>query len=941
MYVVDDLREADFGGGLRLPVRWVYHSSDTSSDNPYGWAGFNLTILESKAVKRTGGLYEVTMLGGRVEYFAKKADGSWENTSTQWVGIEDGTKFTITRWDGWEMEFRDGHIYRLTTEDGRTLRWDRDALDARLATRVYEPATNTEAVTVGISSRDIDMDQSSTLRGAHTLTVNGDTYTFTYFGGTLKEIAFPDGRKTQWRFEDWAEGDKRLTLTQEDGWWRSWVFGGTDRRLKTDDYWDYTITGGEPAEDGVVYNRPAIERERLVTGETESRVFESSNTIWKSKDALGNENISYLYKTAGKLYDKVYKRERKRPGQSAATVVWRGVYDSETGDLLSSFDAYDKQTAYAYERFAGAGEFQPPKKVTVTDPMGRTRSIERDLQGNIIEVVGADGVKRKLEYDTRHRLTRVKNAANEVLARYVYGDKDQLLESYDAANEKTAYEYTIHLGEPLLTKITTPEGRVTGFARDSMGRVAKITTPSGAEWDYTYAGQWGVPETITDPLDAQTSFEYDARLNEIKVTDPLNRITETVFDDLDLPMEITDALGHSTLLTHNANRDTKEITDARDKDYGFAWESAGQRRALQWPDGGNQTTTYDIAGRLTRWSAKGGAGIAVPTYNDAGEVTGMDWTAGGQSGSATFARNSLGQITGGSAETLGITVSQSFGYDGEGRLSGISQTAGGTTRSASVAYDLNGRVVSITYPAGFVVGYEYDGDGRVTAIKKDGSTLAGYAYDAAGRLASRTLANGVTTAYTYDEANRLASLTASNASGVLWAERYGYNAAGERIYTLKGATGTAGDAYWLDATGQLRGAKYGSADATASYASQSGYSSWEEWEYDATGNRLSSSGSVGNATYTPNAINQYSAISGVSPVGYSGRGDLTQYGAWTYVYDAMGNLIQAQNPGEGLTAKYARDGFGQRALKDVNGAKTVFFNLGKEPAIAMPYGLLY
>ncbi|MCK9589914.1 MAG: hypothetical protein M0Q93_11220, partial [Terrimicrobiaceae bacterium] len=483
LLVVDDLQEANFGG-FRLPVRWVYHSSDQSSNNPYGWAGFNLTVLESKAVKKTAVLYFVTMLNGDVEYFSKGTDGIWKNNDTQWTGAEDGTKFTITRWDGWEMEFRDGLIYRLKTEDNRTLRWEYDSINPALVTRVYEPSTNTTTITVGLSGNDFHMDGSSTMRGAHTLTVNGDTYTFAYFGGTLQDIEFPDGRKTQWRFESVGENDKRLTLTQESGWWRSWVFGGTDRHVKTDDYWNYTVTGGVPAEDGVVYQKANVERTRLATGETEKWTFEASSSIKKAKDVLGNETISYMYQTPGKLYNKVFKRERKKAGESTAAVIWRGVYDSATGDLISSFDALDKQTTYSYERFAGGNEFQPPKKVTITDPMGRTRSIERDQQGNIIEVVDAAGVKYKLEYDTRYRLTRVKNAANEVLSRFVYGDQDQILERYDAQANKTAYEYSIHLGEPLLTKVTTPEGRVTEVTRDTKGRASKVKSPSGAEWDY-------------------------------------------------------------------------------------------------------------------------------------------------------------------------------------------------------------------------------------------------------------------------------------------------------------------------------------------------------------------------------------------------------------------------------------------------------------------------
>ena len=64
LIVTDDLREADFGGGVRLPVRWVYRSSDQST-SAYGWNGMSLTVLESKAVKQTASLYVVTLLCGK------------------------------------------------------------------------------------------------------------------------------------------------------------------------------------------------------------------------------------------------------------------------------------------------------------------------------------------------------------------------------------------------------------------------------------------------------------------------------------------------------------------------------------------------------------------------------------------------------------------------------------------------------------------------------------------------------------------------------------------------------------------------------------------------------------------------------------------------------------------------------------------------------------
>lgn len=154
LLMIHDVRMADFGNGLRLPVRWIYRSADQSS-NPYGWAGFSLTLLEAKAVKRTSSLIEVTMLSGRVEYFSKgvgEEAAIWRNNNKQWTGVElgSGTRFLITRWDGWKMEFVNGRIKKLVTEDNRLLIWDYDSFDSDLVATVKEAGYD-PVVTVGIS----------------------------------------------------------------------------------------------------------------------------------------------------------------------------------------------------------------------------------------------------------------------------------------------------------------------------------------------------------------------------------------------------------------------------------------------------------------------------------------------------------------------------------------------------------------------------------------------------------------------------------------------------------------------------------------------------------------------------------------------------------------------------------------------------------------------
>ncbi|MFV0535498.1 MAG: hypothetical protein ACK5MR_17890, partial [Cumulibacter sp.] len=235
---------------------------------------------------------------------------------------------------------------------------------------------------------------SSTTRGAHTLSINGDTYTFKYANGTLQDIEFPDGRKTQWLFNDYGGTgtNHRLTLTQEDGWWRSWLYGAESRQLISDDVWNYNIaptaasgnpeTETEPDGDALVMNRPLMERTRIASGEKQIIEYEANNSIEKTTDILGNITKTYSYKSHGILYGKTYKIERKLAGESTYEILWQA------------------------------------------------------------------------SYDARRRLTHIKNADNDTLLRLVYGEQDQVLERYDAFDKKTTYEYELHLGVPLLKKVT-------------------------------------------------------------------------------------------------------------------------------------------------------------------------------------------------------------------------------------------------------------------------------------------------------------------------------------------------------------------------------------------------------------------------------------------------------------------------------------------------------
>jgi RHS repeat-associated protein len=81
----------------------------------------------------------------------------------------------------------------------------------------------------------------------------------------------------------------------------------------------------------------------------------------------------------------------------------------------------------------------------------------------------------------------------------------------------------------------------------------------------------------------------------------------------------------------------------------------------------------------------------------------------------------------------------------------------------------------------------------------------------------------------------------------------------------------------------------------------------------------------GSATYTKNALNQYTAV-GATAYAYDGRGNLTGDGVWTYGYDTENRLVSASNGT--TTISYGYDALGRRLSKTVGGVSTSWASYG-------------
>ena len=96
-----------------------------------------------------------------------------------------------------------------------------------------------------------------------------------------------------------------------------------------------------------------------------------------------------------------------------------------------------------------------------------------------------------------------------------------------------------------------------------------------------------------------------------------------------------------------------------------------------------------------------------------------------------------------------------------------------------------------------------------------------------------------------------------------------------------------------------------------------------DYTYDNIGNRLTANhggtGGSGSTTYTPSALNQYSAVSGVGggTVSYDSDGNLTDLGSKDFLYNAENRLIEVKNGSTSL-AKFKYDHLGRRVEKETS-----------------------
>lgn len=213
-------------------------------------------------------------------------DGSWKAEYDP-----DEETLLISRADGWSLEYRDGTIRSMTTDDGRVVEWG-----------VVNGLTDSIRLAGELPSLQVERDSGGVING---IKVNGDLYEVDLAGGTLSRIGLPDGSEmtmttqsvTAWN----GQPATKLTVTDRYGVAESFEFAIAGGELYSDGVWNYENLGQYTVSASAEWPplQASRKRTRISTGETESELFDSNNGVEIYTDVRDVQTTVLRFTTPG------------------------------------------------------------------------------------------------------------------------------------------------------------------------------------------------------------------------------------------------------------------------------------------------------------------------------------------------------------------------------------------------------------------------------------------------------------------------------------------------------------------------------------------------------------------------------------------------------------------------------------------------------------------
>jgi RHS repeat-associated protein len=461
---------------------------------------------------------------------------------------------------------------------------------------------------------------------------------------------------------------------------------------------------------------------------------------------------------------------------------------------------------------------------------GALRTIERAPGTNHVLSVSESGSKSGFTYDANGNVLTATDALGNT-TRFTYESIFNKPSSVtDPLGNLTRFTYDAHGN--LLTR-TDANGHTTSFSYNSFGQVTQTTDALGQKTTLAYDG-FGNLTSITDPLGNTNSIFYDPISRPVETIDALGRHSQTAYDALSRVTKKTDAQGNSTQFSYDPNGNLLSVTDANRHSTSFTYDSMNRLATLTDPVGAADIRTYDTNGNLIQFVDRRGQ-TSLFSYDSLNRLIAENY----QDATVSRTYDPLGRLVHVEDSQGGIF---DFSYDLAGRLLGSSNQIG----AISYTYNAAGQTLTRQVAGQPALQYAYDPAGNLTSAVLPQASAA-FTYDARNQLQTITRANGVSSQYAYDAGGRLSSLTHSGPAGVINAQAYAYDAAGNRIF------------YSTNLGQPLITQPVSSTFDAANRLVSSGGASFT---YDANGNLASTADSTGTTANAWDSRNRLQSISG-------------------------------------------------------------------------------
>ena len=596
-------------------------------------------------------------------------------------------------------------------------------------------------------------------------------------------------------------------------------------------------------------------------------------------------------------------------------------------------------TAYRYN---GAG-----KPTQIQDPLSHITTITYDGFNRPILTTDALGNTQTMQYDPADQMTQIQRRGPPTVG----GDVNTILWARKTVYDELGRAIGITEGDRSsklyynfqnqLAKLVDPQGRISNFVYDPVGRLLQQILPNGDKTVVTYDGEGRVLTQTQHETHATlglktfaTQFGYDAAGRVTQRTTADNAIWKYQYDSLGRlrvtvdPSDIThsnnfDDLGRlvsscvdNTTTSYIWDDDSRltAVTDAKGNKTSYTYDAQNRRTQVQFADGSIQSVIYSAVSQPTQINLPNG--FAINMAYDAGNqlVSRIIAQDKANTGKEVFAYDGLGRLISGKVlDTNGATQNDlALQFDDQGLLLQATQNA----KTIQSTFTAGGDRQTLAYPGNIDLSLTRDSLGRITKLADDSlGQLQATTYAGGLRPYQMTLPNGVAATLGYDAGARIKDLNWAKGATSLAQHTYSYNALSN--ITLDNTPSNVGDLYQYDAQGRLTQASLKVPNAPNFMGkTPTQFGAQYSYTYDAVSNWTQQTAKPANTTsaYTANALNQYTKA-GTADLKYDKNGNLIQDETYSYTYNWRNLITEVRTADKALVATYKYDALGRRVAK--------------------------